>query len=114
MNTDKDARTLKKITLLITLLSVTGVASASDGSQAQFLVPGSMDHDFSVACNDQGKETFSIKPEKNNAYRRARNIVFTNIGGDRVLISLLHGFSAADTQSTYLTSATERCEAFKQ
>ncbi|MFP3496207.1 hypothetical protein SB759_18430 [Pseudomonas sp. SIMBA_059] len=105
---------MKKLMLLLSMLSATAVASQTEAVQAQYLVPGSTEHDFGVFCADQGRETFSINTEKNNAYRHARNIVFTNLGGGRVLMSLLHGFSTADTPSTHLTSATEQCDTFKQ
>ncbi|MPQ83833.1 hypothetical protein F0170_07445 [Pseudomonas sp. MAFF 730085] len=105
---------MKKIMLLLSLISASAVASQAENVQAQYLVPGSTDHDFGVLCVDQGRETFSINSDKNNAYRHARNIVFTNLGGGRVLMSLLHGFSNADTPSTHLTSATEQCDTFKQ
>lgn len=88
--------------------------TASEEAPVQYLVPGSTEHNFGLICKDQGKETYSINEEKSNNYRRARNIVFTSMGHGRVAISLLHGFSNADTPNTYLTSSSEHCEAFKQ
>jgi hypothetical protein len=105
---------LNKFIYSLALIGMTAHVSASEAIPSQFAVPGSSDHDFAVECRDNGNVTFSINKNKSNDYRNARNIVFTNMGDGRVAISLLHGFGSADKPSTYLTSSTERCEAYKQ
>lgn len=105
---------MKKFIYSLALIGMTSYVATSEAAPSQFAVPGSSDHDFAVACWDQGKATFTVNKNKNNDYRHARNIVFTNLGGGRIAISLLHGFGEANTPSTYLTSSTERCETFQQ
>lgn len=105
---------MKKYICSLVLIGMTSHVAASEATPSQFTVPGSSDHDFAVACWDQGKATFTINKSKNNDYRNARNIVFTDMSGGRVAISLLHGFGNADKPSTYLTSSTERCETYQQ
>lgn len=100
--------------LILVSLAATAQANSTVTPPTQFLVPGSQQKDFGVACWDAGKETFSIHKNKTNDYRHARNIVFTDLGGGRVAISLLYGTTTADTPATYLTSSSERCETYQQ
>lgn len=105
---------MKRLILLAALISAGAHTMAAETAPFQFLVPGSDEYNFGVRCTDNGQVTYSINEDKNNDYRLARNIIFTNMGQGRVAISLLHGFTSADKPSTYLTSPSERCETFKQ
>lgn len=91
-----------------------GFATSILAAPNQYLVPGSQNSDFGITCWEGEKRTFAVHESMRDDYRHARNIVFTDMGGGRGAISMLHGSSNATTDGTYLTSAAERCETFKQ
>lgn len=81
---------------------------------AQILVPGSQTNDFGILCKEGTTINFEVDRRKNNKYRVARNIVFTEMGGGRVAISLLHGSASADEEATYLSAVNDHCETYRQ
>jgi len=104
---------MKKAITFIAVAACSQVSMAA-ANPIQYMVPGSQQKDFGIKCWDGVRETFSISSENRNNYRVARNIVFTEMGGGRVVMSYLHGSNSATASGTYLLAMTERCETFEK
>lgn len=105
---------MKKYLLALAPAAFAFFSLSATAAPAQILVPGSQTNDFGILCKEGQAINFEVDKRKSNNYRVARNIVFTEMGGGRVAISMLHGSTYADEEATYLSGVNEHCETYRQ
>ena len=105
---------MKKYLLALVPAAFAFFSLSTTAAPAQILVPGSQTNDFGIICKEGQTITFEVDKRKTNRYRVARSIVFTEMGGGRVAMSMLHGSAFADEEVTYLSGVNEHCETYRQ
>jgi hypothetical protein len=93
------------------LLSLSGVVSASQAIGEWQRVAGSDSKNFQIICSNNTKNTLFIsKNNSNTGYRVARNINILTLPNNTTILSFKRGFIHAEKDMTYIPAVDERCE----
>lgn len=103
-----------KALLATTTAALTFTALSATAAPIQVTIPGSDANDFGISCQEGTTVNLLVDKSKDNSYRYARSISLTEMGGGRVVISYLKGRGVANEQATYLSTANEHCEIYRQ